>query len=92
MPHMKEKMDSDMLAELGETEYRELEEVYGKLHNLKNAITEMHDAYLAQASPPEFDKVQAIHIMVDALFADLERYLRPECDPDSAYKTVKRED
>jgi hypothetical protein len=87
-----EKMDEKMLEELGESEYRELESVYGKLRDLKASITEMHDAYLAQTTPPDFDRVEAIHIMVDEVFADLERYLRPECDPDSSYRTVKHEE
>ncbi len=89
---MTEKMDSNMLEELGESEYRELESVYCKLRDLKASITEMHDAYLAQATPPEFDKVEAIHLMVDDVFDDLERYLRPECDPDSAFRTVKHDE
>ncbi len=89
---MTEKMDSKMLEELGESEYRELASVYCKLRDLKASISEMHDAYLAQATPPEFDKVEAIHLMVDDVFDDLERYLRPECDPDSAFRTVKQEE
>ena len=87
-----DKMDEKMVAELGESEYRELESVYCKLRDLKGAIAQMHDAYIAQSTPPDFDKVEAIHLMVDGLFDDLERYLRPECDPDSAYKTVKRKE
>jgi hypothetical protein len=85
------KIDESMLGELAESEYRELENVYCKLRDLKTSISEMHDAYLAQATPPEFDKVEAIHLMVDEVFDDLERYLRPECDPDSAYKTVRQD-
>lgn len=86
------KMDTKMLEELGESEYRELENVYCGLRDLKTSIAQMHDAYLTQATPPDFDKVEAIHLMADELFDGLERYLLPECDPDSAYKTVKRED
>lgn len=86
------KLDAKMLEELGESEYRELVQVYCKLRDLKTSITQMHDAYVAQATPPEFDKVEAIHLVVDDVFDDLERYLRPECDPDSAYKTVEREE
>lgn len=87
-----QKLDTKMLEELGESEYRELEYVYCKLRDLKTSITQMHDDYLAQAAPPEFDMVTAIHLMVDEVFADLERYLLPECDPDSAYKTVRLEE
>jgi len=87
-----EKLDEKMMEELGESEYRELVPVYFKLRDLKTSITLMHDAYVAQAAPPEFDKVEAIHLMVDEVFDGLERYLLPEIDPDSAYKTVKREE
>lgn len=86
------KLNETMLEQLGESEYRELESVYRKLRDLKASITEMHDTYLAQAAPPEFDKVEALHLMVDEVFDDLERYLLPECDPDSAYRTVRQEE
>lgn len=89
---MTEKMDVKMLEELGASEYRELETVYCKLRDLKGSIARMHDDYVAQSTPPEFDKVEAIYLMADELFADLERYLRPECDPDSAFKTVRSEE
>ena len=89
---MTEKMDKEMLEELGESEYRELESVYCKLRDLKISISEMHDTYVAQSAPPEFDKVEAIHLLVEDVFADLERYLLPECDPDSAYKTVRQKE
>lgn len=77
------KVDKDMMGELAESEYRELEIIYRKLRELKTSIAEMHDAYLAQSIPPEFDRVEAIHLMADDAFNELERYLRPECDPDS---------
>jgi hypothetical protein len=89
---MMEKMDKEMLEELGESEYRELESVYCKLRDLKTSISLMHDEYVAQATPPDFDKVEAIHLLVEDMFADLERYLLPECDPDSAYKTVRHKE
>lgn len=86
------KLDAKMLEELGESEYRELVAVYCKLSDLKTSITQMHDDYVAQATPPELNKVQAIRFIVDEVFDDLDRYLRPECDPDSAYRTVEREE
>lgn len=89
---MTEKMDKEMLEELGESEYRELESVYCKLRDLKTSISQMHDEFVAQATPPDFDKVEAIHLLAEDVFADLERYLLPECDPDSAYKTVRKKE
>jgi len=79
------------LQELGESEYRELLEVYCGMGALKSAIKEMHDGYLADGAPPEFDRVEAIHILVDELYAGLERFIRPECDPDSAYEPIRLE-
>lgn len=79
------------LRELGESEYRELLEVFCGLAALKSSIKEMHDGYLADGAPPEFDRVEAIHILVDQLYASLERFIRPECDPDSAYEPIRLE-
>jgi len=59
---------------------------------LKTSITRMHDDYVAQAAPPELNRVQAIRLIVDEAFDDLDRYLRPQCDPDSAYRTVERDE
>ncbi|KIE43048.1 MULTISPECIES: hypothetical protein [Geobacter] len=86
------KLDAKMLEELGESAYRELVAVYCKLRDLKTSITRMHDDYVAQAVPPELNRVQAIRLIVDEAFDDLDRYLRPQCDPDSAYRTVERDE
>lgn len=47
---------------------------------------------MLRKQPRQIDKVEAIHLMVEDVFADLERYLLPECDPDSAYKTVRQKE
>ncbi len=86
---MTDKMDKEMLGELGESMYQELEVVYRKLRDLKVSVAQMHDEYVAQATAPDLTKVEAIHLMTEDVFADLQRYLLPECDPDSAYKTVR---
>lgn len=50
---MTEKTDREMLEGLGESGYRELESVYGKLRDLKSSISRMHDQFVAQATPPD---------------------------------------
>lgn len=85
---MVDRNDAKRLEELGESEYRELESVYGKLKDLKVSIAQMHDDFVKESVPPTFDKMEAIYLMVEDVFADLERYLLPECDPDSAYEPV----
>ncbi|KAF0217254.1 MAG: hypothetical protein FD174_3362 [Geobacteraceae bacterium] len=89
---MTEKLNAKRLEELGESEYRELESVYGKLKDLRASIAQMHDDLLKEATPPTFDKLEAIYLMVEDVFAGLERYLLPECDPNSAFEPVRREE
>lgn len=86
---MTREMEMGRLAELGESEYRELASVYVKLRDLREAIAQMHDVYLKEGTPPSFDGVEAIHLMAEEAFADLERYLLPVCDPDSAFEPVE---
>lgn len=85
---MAQSRDTKRLEELGESEYRELKDVYCKLRDLKEAIARMHDAYVAQGAPPDFTVVEGIQLQMEEVFDDLERYLLPECDPDSAVEAL----
>ena len=78
-------LNIDRLEELGKSEYLELKSVYCKLLDVRELIGRMHDDYLAQAVPPGFDRVEALKLLVGDLCDDLERYVRPICDPDSAF-------
>ena len=77
--------NSDRLEELGESEYVELKSVYCKLQDVREAVDRMHDEYLQEGSPPAFDRVEALKLLVGDLYDDMERYFRPVCDTDSAF-------
>jgi len=72
------------LQELGESNYEMLKDAYGLVRELKGLVERLHVASL-KGPPFDFDCVSAIKLTTDRLYDGLERYLRPECDPDSAY-------
>lgn len=86
---MSTRLDRERLAELGEREYGELKRVYCRLRDLKEAIDLMHDDFVREAKPPVFESVENIHLLVDDIHADLERFLLPVCDPGSAVGPVE---
>lgn len=88
---MTENLDEKRLMELAESEHRELHGVYCKLRDLKSSIDTIRDDYLQQARPPEFDKVEALYLMVNDLYGELERYILPASDPESAYNPVDKD-
>jgi len=71
------------LMELGESEYRMLKETYCRLQGLRADLKEMHDQYTADGTPPAFDRVEALHLQVEELFEELERFLLPVCSTSS---------
>ena len=75
----------ERVQELGESAYKELKELFCRLKGVKELVGEIHGAYVERGTPPAFEKVEALQLMVEGLFAGLERYIMPECDPDSAY-------
>lgn len=89
---MAEKMNIKRLEELKESDYLELENVYSRLRDMKAAVAQMHDEYVGQGTPPAFDRVEAVYILLDELFADFERYFLPEADASSAFEPVRDEE
>jgi hypothetical protein len=75
----------ERVQELGESAYLMLKESYHILQELKGMVDRLHAGCLQQGKTMDFDTVSAIKLTTDRLYADLERYIRPECDPDSAY-------
>ncbi|MBJ6727775.1 hypothetical protein [Geomesophilobacter sediminis] len=73
----------ERLQELAESSYRILKETYRGLGTLRELIKELHDSCLS-GDGPDFDKVAAMTLTFDEVYGELERYLRPEVDPDSA--------
>ncbi|GFO64749.1 hypothetical protein M1B72_05435 [Geomonas paludis] len=84
-------LKDERLQELAESNYVMLKEVYCLSQQLKGLVDRLHLSYLKQGIVQEMDMVMAIKLTSDRLYEGLERYLRPECDPDSAYDPAKPE-
>jgi hypothetical protein len=86
---MTEELDRERLEDLAESDHRELESFYGRMRDLRGLITRIHDDYLA-GTPPTFDRLEALHIMAEEIYGELERYLIPACGADVAVRPVER--
>lgn len=84
------EFDRERLEELAESDHRELEGFYRRMRDLRALIIRIHDDYLAQGTPPTFDRVEALHLMAGDIYDELERYLIPACAPDVAVQPVER--
>lgn len=78
-------LNDERLSELAQSNYLMLKQSYCSVLQLKELVDRLHRDFLEQGGVPETDTVLAIKMTTDRLYDDLERYLRPECDPDSAY-------
>jgi len=67
-----------------------LKSTYQMVRELKGMVDRLHQAGLA-GTDTSFDQVAAVKLTTDRLYDDLERYLRPECDPDSADDAARTE-
>jgi hypothetical protein len=76
---MNETETIENLKELGESEYQTLKETYCRLQELRSDIGAIRDQYASDGTPPEFDKVEAVYLQVEELYAELERFLLPVC-------------
>lgn len=88
---MSSEMNHERLRELSESNYVMLKEVYCMSQQLKGLVDRLQVSYLKQGIVEEMDTVMAIKLTSDRLYDELERYLRPECDPDSAYDPARAE-
>jgi hypothetical protein len=79
------------VQELGESSYVVLKESYCSLQELKALVDQLHSEFLTLEKKAAFDNILAIKLTTDRLYGELERYLRPECDPDSAYDPAMTE-
>jgi hypothetical protein len=78
----------ERVQELGESGFQMLKGSYALVRELKGMVDRLHQSGLQQGSKLSFDQVAAIKLTMDRLYDDLERYMRPECDPDSAYEAA----
>ena len=81
----------ERVQELCESAYLMLKDSHGALHELKGLVDRLHAGYLQQQKSMDFDTIAAIKLTTDRLYDELERYLRPEVDPDSAYDDAMTE-
>ena len=81
----------ERVQELSDSAYNMLRGSHRSLKELKGLVDRLHAGYLQQPKMMDFDTVSAIKLTTDRLYAEMERYLRPECDPDSAYDPAMTE-
>jgi hypothetical protein len=74
----------ERVQELSESSYVVLRESYQLVQELKGMIDRFH-ANCMEGKAMDYDTLTAIKLTMTRLYDDMERYLRPECDPDSAY-------
>ncbi|BCG48174.1 hypothetical protein GEOBRER4_n3048 [Citrifermentans bremense] len=89
---MTTELREERLQELGESNYLMLKDTYCSIQQLKGLVDRMHASYLQHGISFEMDTLMAVKLTTDRLFDELERYLRPECDPDSAYDDALAEE
>jgi hypothetical protein len=78
------------VQELSESSYQVLRGSYRMVQELKGMVDRVHAGCL-QGKPLDFDTLTAVKLTMDRLYDDMERYLRPECDPDSAHPDAMTE-
>ena len=88
---MTSELREERVQELGASNYLVLKDSYCAVQQLKGLVDRLHANYLKQGIVPEMDTVMAIKLTTDRLYDELERYLRPECDPDSAFDDAMTE-
>ena len=88
---MTSELREGRVQELCESSYLMLKDSYCAVQELKGLVDHLHASYLQQGKTVDFDAVSAIKLTTDRLYGELERYLRPECDPDSAYDEARTE-
>ena len=82
---MTSSVREERMQELSESAYLMLRDTYKLVRELKGMVDRLHQSGLRQDNRMNFDQVAAIKLTTDHIYDDLERYMRPECDPDSAY-------
>ena len=88
---MTSSVREERVQELGESAFAMLKGTYNMVRELKGMVDRLHQSGLQQDNRLNFDQVAAIKLTTDRLYDDLERYMRPGCDPDSAYPAALTE-
>lgn len=80
----------ERVRELSESSYLMLRDSYRLVQEMKGMVDRFH-ANCLQGKPVDFDTLAAIKLTANRLYEEMERYLRPECDPDSAHPDAMTE-
>jgi hypothetical protein len=80
----------ERIREIGEHSYEVLRDSYRMVQELKVMVDRYHVNCL-QGKATDFDSFSAIKLTMDRLFDGMERYLRPELDPQSAHPDAMTE-
>jgi hypothetical protein len=80
----------ERVRERSESSYLMLRESYRMVQELKGMVDRFYGNCLT-GKAMDFDTLSAIRLTTDRLYQDMERYLRPECDPDSAHPEAMTE-
>jgi len=89
---MTSSVREERVQELGGSAYLMLRDTHKLVRELKGMVDRLHQSGLRQDTRMNIDQMAAIKLMTDRVYDDLERYLRPECDPDSAYADAMTEE
>jgi len=88
---MTSSVREERVQELGESAYLMLKGTCQLVRELKGMVDRLHQSGFREENRMSFDQLSAIKLTTDRLYDDLERYMRPECDPDSAYPAAMTE-
>lgn len=83
-------MREDRVHELSDSSYITLRDSYRLVQEMKGMVDRLHVSCV-QGKPVDFDNIAALKLVMDRLYDDMERYMRPECDPDSAHPDAMTE-
>lgn len=84
-------MREQRVQELSESSYLMLRDTYNQVRELKGMVDRLHQSGLQSQGAVNFDQLAAVKLITDRMYDELERYMRPECDPDSAYDPAMTE-
>ena len=73
-----ETATNKLIAGLGEVEYGVLKETYCRLQELRTSYGAMYEGVRA-GSMPDFTEIEAVHLMLEDIVGELERFFLSLC-------------
>jgi hypothetical protein len=87
---MTSAVKEERVRELSDSSYVVLRDSYRLVQEMRAMMDRFHTGVM-QGKPMDYDTLTAIRLTMNRLYDDMERYLRPECDPDSAHPDAMTE-